>query len=138
MLDFSSLYKAFETIAREFVICIFLFAQKNAKNVGSLQTRRYPMHRMLTLAALIGLGAAPLVLSGTADAKQYRKKSPQTVTACSERGGFDCYTARVISSPVGRKMALRRGTVIDCGPSCRDTLRRETVDFWDTQRENGS
>ncbi|WP_020087411.1 hypothetical protein [Hyphomicrobium zavarzinii] len=96
------------------------------------------MHKVLTFALLVGLGAAPLVASTTtADAKQSRK-SATTVTACSERGGFNCYTARVFDSRVGRKMVLRRGTVIDCGPDCGDTLRRETVDFWDTLRENGS
>ncbi|MDQ8697635.1 hypothetical protein [Hyphomicrobium sp. LHD-15] len=95
------------------------------------------MHKVLTFALLVGLGTAPLVASTAADAKQSRK-SANTVTACSERGGFDCYTARVFDSRVGRKMVLRRGTVIDCGPDCRDTLRRETVDFWETLRENGS
>lgn len=95
------------------------------------------MHKIFVFAALMGLGAAPLVLSTAADAKQKRKPEG-TVTACSERGGFDCYTARVYSSPVGRKMVLRRGTVIDCGYDCRETLRTETVDFWATQRENGS
>lgn len=95
------------------------------------------MPRVLTFAALIGLGAASLVASTPADAKQSRK-SDGTVTACSKRGGFDCYTARVFKGPAGRKMVLRGGTAIDCGSDCRETLRTETVDFWATLRENGS
>lgn len=95
------------------------------------------MQRILTIAAVIGLGASPLVAGTAADAKQ-TKKSNGYVTACSERGGFDCYTARVYSSSVGRKMLLRGGTVIDCGYDCRETLRTQTVDFWSTLRENGS
>lgn len=95
------------------------------------------MQRTLTFALVMGLAAAPLVAADAAGARELRRSSG-TVTACSERGHFDCYTARVVQSPVGRKMVLKHGTVIDCGYDCRDTLRRETVDFWDTLRENGS
>jgi hypothetical protein len=95
------------------------------------------MQKALMIAALLGLGVAPLVATTTAEAKQTRK-SLGTVTACSTNGRFDCYTARVVQSPVGRKLVLRGGATIDCGYDCRDTLREKTVDFWDERMLNGS
>lgn len=92
------------------------------------------MQKVLMIAAVIGLGAAPLVTAADAEAKQNRKAG--TVTACS-KSGFDCYTARVVQSPVGRKLVLRGGATIDCGYDCRDTLREKTVDFWEERMLNG-
>jgi hypothetical protein len=57
-----------------------------------------------------------------------------TVTACS-RYGNGCYTAPVRPGKFGPEMRLKGGTWIDCRGSCKDTLREETVDFWDTLRE---
>lgn len=94
------------------------------------------MRKALMIAALVGFAATPLVAAGNAEAKS--RKSAGTVTACSKLGGFDCYTARVEESRVGRKLVLRGGTRTDCGPDCRDTLRRETVDFWQDRMLNGS
>lgn len=94
------------------------------------------MQKILIIAALVALGASPLVIGGTAEAKQPRK-APGTITVCSKSGGFDCYTARVVSSPVGRKVVLRGGAAFDCGYDCRETLRVRTVDFWENQRLNG-
>lgn len=94
------------------------------------------MKKALMIAALIGFGAGSLLAVGNAEAKN--RKPASTVTACSTLGGFDCYTARVEQSRVGRKLVLRGGTRIDCGPDCRDTLRRETVDFWTERMLNGS
>ncbi len=57
-----------------------------------------------------------------------------TVTACS-RYGNGCYTAPVRPGQFGPVMRLKNGTWIDCRGSCKDTLREETVDYWDTLRE---
>lgn len=92
------------------------------------------MHKGLA-AAVAAFVALPLVLPTTADARQYRKSS--SVTACSTTG-FDCYTAGVVQGRKGKKLVLRNGTKIDCGTSCRDTLRKETVDFWYDRMLNGS
>jgi hypothetical protein len=32
-------------------------------------------------------------------------------------------------------MRLKGGTWIDCRGDCRETLREETVDFWETQND---
>lgn len=93
------------------------------------------MQKTLIAGAVALLMASPLVATTSADARQFKKSS--TVTACSTTG-FDCYTAPVVKSRVGKKLVLRNGTRIDCGPSCRDTLRKETVDFWFDRMLNGS
>lgn len=56
------------------------------------------------------------------------------VTACS-RYGNGCITVPVRAGRFGPEMRLKGGTWIDCRGSCIDTLREETIDFWDTQRE---
>lgn len=95
------------------------------------------MQRMLMMATAIGMGLiTPTLFAADAQAKQ-RGKSTGYVTACS-RSGFDCTTARLIQSPVGPKLVLRGGATIDCSYDCRDTLRRNTVDFWEDRMLNGS
>ena len=63
-----------------------------------------------------------------------KEKRAGKVTACSQYGTA-CYTAPLVRSPVGWKLRLKGGTLIDCGVTCEDTLRRATVDFWEDQRE---
>jgi hypothetical protein len=81
------------------------------------------------------LGGAALVAAMTcaAHAQQRRGPSPADygyVTAESR------YSGAVVTAPVRygshRRLEVRLpgGTWIECGRSCRDTLRRETVDFW--------
>lgn len=57
-----------------------------------------------------------------------------TVTACS-RYGNGCVTVPVRPGRFGPEMRLKGGTWIDCKGSCKDTLREDTVDFWETLRE---
>lgn len=84
----------------------------------------------LTVLAPLGL----LALTCLAPAIAYAKTKSSTVTACS-RYGSDCYTAPVRQTSLGPKMQLKGGTWIWCETDCRDTLRRETVDFWQDQME---
>ena len=90
--------------------------------------------------AVIGLG---IVAYGLA----MQRAHPPRVTGMA--------TIDVTNSRTGRRMTLRTrtvegggftktevelpgGTWIECGRSCRDTLRRETVDFWaGRERFNG-
>jgi hypothetical protein len=89
-------------------------------------------NRFLLLATLAGL-ALSLPMVRTADAQQRRGPAPPGygyVTAES-RYGTGVVTAPVRNGPAGRlEVRLPGGTWIECGRSCRDTLRRETVDFW--------
>jgi hypothetical protein len=65
-------------------------------------------------------------------------RSLGTVTACSKNGHFDCYTAPVRAGRNDIWMRLKGGTWESCDGDCRETLRKTTVDFWDTQRENAN
>jgi len=95
--------------------------------------KRTLMLTLISALAVAGLAGGQAAAGGKSagHAKRY-------VTACSKNGHFTCYTAELRSNRLGGQLVLNRGTVIDCGSDCRDTLRRETVDFWDTQRVNGS
>lgn len=59
------------------------------------------------------------------------------VVACS-RFGNGCYKAPVRKSAFGPQMRLKGGTWIDCRGDCRETLREETVDFWETQNDKAT
>lgn len=85
-----------------------------------------------------------LAATGAAQARSPVRDGPgpgrgayESVTECS-RYGNGCYTALVRQGRFGPEMRLKGGTWIDCKGSCKDTLREETVDFWETQRERGS
>jgi len=79
---------------------------------------------ILAAAAAVGLSAA------AADAQPRRGPGYGYVTAESRYGGASI-TAPVRQGPQGRlEVRLPGGTWIECGRSCSDTLRRETVDFW--------
>jgi hypothetical protein len=94
----------------------------------------------LAAAALVGL-AASFALPAPADAFGFRKRERLDrgyVTAESRYGG-PSISAPVRAGPSGRpQVQLPGGTWIDCAYSCRDTLRRETVDFWQSRQPFGS
>ena len=78
------------------------------------------------------------MLSAAAEARSHKgSKKGGTVTACS-RYGNGCYTAPVRPGQWGPVMRLKNGTWIDCRGSCKDTLREETVDFFETLRERSN
>lgn len=58
-----------------------------------------------------------------------------TITACSTWGNFGCATAEVRRGPLGLQYRTKEGTWVDCASDCRDTLRRNTVDFWSEQED---
>ena len=89
------------------------------------------MTRLIRAAAL-GLPAIAAFAGLAATASEAR--SGGTVTACS-RYGNGCYTAAVRPGKWGPEMRLKGGTWIECRGSCKDTLREETVDFFETLRE---
>jgi len=86
------------------------------------------MLRAISTIALITLASLP----SPADASPVtpREIREKKVTACSHYD-FDCYTAALVKSRVGWMVRLKGGTLVHCGVTCEDTLRRETVDFWD-------
>ena len=54
------------------------------------------------------------------------------VTACS-RFGNGCITAPVRQTPDGPQYRNKAGDWIWCGYSCAETLRVQSVDFWEQQ-----
>ena len=88
-------------------------------------------HSLCLTAAFALTGCAASV---AADRAEYlgrgRDSGPVIVTAESRYGGA------TVSGPVRQaannrlEVRLPGGTWVDCHQSCRDTLRRETVDFW--------
>jgi hypothetical protein len=80
----------------------------------------------------LAVAAFALVLAAgwAAEAQNRRGPGYRYVTAESR------YSTQTVSGPVrvgrsGRlEVGLPGGTWLECGRSCSDTLRRETVDFW--------
>jgi hypothetical protein len=86
----------------------------------------------MTLAATMILGAM-----SAADAQSRRKGGGEGVVSACSIYGNGCTSAPVRRAGNDYEFRLPGGTWVSCKQSCKDTLRRETVDFWDTQRENG-
>ena len=97
------------------------------------------MSKATVMLAGLALAAAATLLPVSADeasaqgAKQ-RRGGYGWVTACS-RYGRGCLSARVRRGAVEDEVQLPGGTWIGCRMDCRETLREEAVDFWETQRE---
>jgi hypothetical protein len=61
----------------------------------------------------------------------YRSNSSEGVVTAESRYGSATVSGPTRVGPRGRReVRLPGGTWIECGRSCSDTLRRETVDFW--------
>jgi hypothetical protein len=100
-----------------------------------MRMRTTALASMLTVAAATGLVAAP------AAAAERRAPAAGTlgwVTAESRYGG-QAVSGPVRRGPQGRlEVRLPGGTWMECGQSCADTLRRETVDFWRANRDRAN
>ena len=83
-------------------------------------------------AALVVAAASAGLLPGAAAQSRGAPAGPKYVYVTAEsRYSGATITAPVRSGPQGRlEVRLPGGTWIECGRSCTDTLRRETVDFW--------
>ena len=81
-------------------------------------------------AAPSGLGAGSL--KNTVDADVTPARGGDHVVAHS-RYGHGSVVGAVRAGRKGYEVRMPGGTWIDCGRSCAETLRRETVDFWETR-----
>jgi hypothetical protein len=82
---------------------------------------------ILLTAALVLAGLVSPVLA----ANKYQAK---TVRVCSSHGN-GCTTAQIKQGHFGPMVRLKGGTWIDCRGDCRETLREEQLDFWETQND---
>ena len=84
-------------------------------------------------AAPNGLGAVSLKSpSSHSDVTQVRGGAPDYVVAES-RYGHGSVKGHVRPGSKGYEVRLPGGTWIDCARNCSETLRRETVDFWESR-----
>jgi hypothetical protein len=91
----------------------------------------------LVLAA--GLAAAALFPAGAEAQRRGAAQSDYGYVTAESRYGTATITAPVRYGRQGRlEVRLPGGTWLECGRSCRDTLRRETVDFWQSRDPRGS
>ncbi|MGQ0456124.1 MAG: hypothetical protein ACT4OU_03570 [Hyphomicrobium sp.] len=86
-------------------------------------------------SACVALLATIVTLALAPDAQSRdRGQGHGTVTACSKYGSR-CIVAPVRLTSLGPQYRSPGGNWTWCEHDCPDTLRRDTVDFWDDQRE---
>ncbi len=89
-----------------------------------------------TILALAAGVTALLLTTAGADAQSGRKNARYGyVTTCSTYGN-GCTSAPVRRGRNGYEFRLPGGTWVSCRRNCRNALREDSVDFWETQREN--
>jgi hypothetical protein len=86
------------------------------------------------LAATVGMVALWATFS-TAEAQPRRSGVIGYVKTCSQYGN-GCTQAPVRRGRHGYEYRLPGGTWVSCRRDCRNALRQDSVDFWETQREN--
>lgn len=92
----------------------------------------------MILKSALGLAlstAVVLSFASMADAQTRNTRSGATVTACSQYGN-GCQTVPLRRGANDDEFRLPGGTWMRCKQSCKDTLRREVIDFWETLRED--
>src|SRR5262245_54740911 len=81
------------------------------------------------LALIAGMAA------WTSGSEAQRRDRELAYVTAESRYGSQTITAPVRYGNRGRlEVRLPGGTWIECGRSCRDTLRRETIDFWQSRQ----
>lgn len=83
----------------------------------------------LALVSLFMARGAPV----SAEAREQIKNG--VVTACSKYSN-GCYSAPLRETRLGPQMRLKGGTWVYCRGDCRDSLREDTIDFWETLRDS--
>ncbi len=88
---------------------------------------------------VVALAAAAVGSAGEARAQGYGAHDhhgrPSYVVAESQWGN-GTVTGAVRPGRHGLQVRLPRGTWVDCIRSCSDTLRRESIDFWQSHGHN--
>lgn len=90
----------------------------------------------LNLATALVLAAIATAPSADAQSRRGPARSGEGYVTAESRYGPQVITAPVRYGPQGRlEVQLPGGTWIECGRSCRETLRRATIDFWHIQND---
>ncbi len=93
------------------------------------------MASTLTLSALAAV-AALVTTAGLAEAQSKREVRDGVVSSCS-RYGHGCTSAPIRRSTYDFEFRMPGGTWVSCRQDCKEALREEVLDFWETQRERG-
>ena len=86
--------------------------------------------RRMALQALM-MAAAVAIADFSAQAAN---RAGQTIKSCSAYGN-GCVTAPVRKGRFGPETRLPSGTWIDCRGDCREAIREDLLDFWETQAD---
>jgi hypothetical protein len=91
------------------------------------------------MAGIAGMGVMAVVAVGAMmwsdDAAARSPERLSSVTVCS-RYGKGCVSGPVRPGKFGPDVRMPGGTWISCKLDCRNTLREETVDFWETKERD--
>jgi hypothetical protein len=90
------------------------------------------------LAANVAVTVLAVATLATAEAEAQSRRTEETRSHVKVCGTYNrgCTSAPVRRGRNGAEIRLPGGSWIPCRANCQDTLREETVDFWETQREN--
>lgn len=89
---------------------------------------------ILGLAAGVTPGASPASSQGYGGPSRYN--APPRYVVAESQWGNGTISGPVRPGPHGWQVRMPRGTWIDCVRSCSDTLRRATIDFWQSNGPN--
>ncbi len=81
---------------------------------------------------LVALSLVAMLSAPAAEAR--RDGPPKSVKACSQHGN-GCLVAPVRQGRFGLEARLKSGTWIPCRGDCREAIRQDVLDFWETQAE---
>jgi hypothetical protein len=91
------------------------------------------------VASLAVVAAASLSDAAQAHVRRWPAEPANGYVTAESRYGPQTITAPVRIGPLGRReVRLPGGTWIECHRSCSDTLRRETIDFWNVRNSGDS
>ncbi|MGI9424761.1 MAG: hypothetical protein ACR2PA_16315 [Hyphomicrobiaceae bacterium] len=93
---------------------------------------------MFKLSALSVFVVGFALLAMPADAGWRRHKPEGRVVTAHSDFGNGTVSGRVRWTSVGRQVQLPGGNWIHCARSCAETLRVQTVDFWESVHGKGS
>lgn len=83
---------------------------------------------MMRATVVLTVACAALATASVAIAN-----GPSGEVVAESRFGHGTVSGPVRAARHGREVRLPGGTWIDCGRSCAETLRTETVDFWENK-----
>lgn len=97
-----------------------------------MSAKRAPNSAKLAYAAAVS-GLAFLALAAPAEA-QRKRGYDGVVRVCSPYGN-GCTSAPVRRARYGYEFRMPGGTWVSCRADCRNAVREDMLDFWETQRE---